>query len=475
MEPNEISELLSSGDPEQIKQGQKALQGLGYYDGAIDGQMGPNTVDAIGKYRTDQEEAAERRTEQLGAKRDIAREENRLEKTATELAPYGAGIAAGLGSDYAYKKAYQNPRAQAGTSDIQTLAGREDIDPEVAERKVRGIKRGGTMRSAGRFGAPLGFLAGAYGTREHVAPQFEDEQTRDIVNSMAAGEQAAGLAAGVHGVLSPGQSVGDPVSEAMIESRAKQARAPSPMAQALAGDQARDITPPETATEGRAALPGPDEAEAQGQSVRRSDRAKELARTANIKGRSKLTKTEALDAVRKTVTEDEQARTAVARELNVKPGPNYLQRISKALDDLGPKGAAAVAAALGYDAIRGEAEAEAGTGQPTDAGASMAEALAGGTAAGGAAYGTMKGAQKGAESLGNLASRYAPGAARVAGRAFPPAAAALTAYDLATMPQESVPEDVGRARHERAQGLVNPLGRGRNQQASPMARALAGQ
>jgi len=297
-----------------------------------------------------------------------------------------------------------------------------------------------------------------------MATQMEEGEGQDLLNAGSIGLAAAGATNLGEGVV---RSLTSPDQEASQPSR---------MAQALAGDQARDITPPQTPTEGRTALPAPEEAEAQGQSVRRSDRAKELTRVANVKGRSKLNKAEALNAVRETVEKDQKARTAVAKKLSemgydTKPGPKYLERISKALDDLGPKGAAAIAGLVAYDAIRGDAEAADGE----QSGGSMAEALLGSTAAGGAAYGGMKGLEK----AGELAARYAPGAMRMLGRAAGPVGAGLTAYDAYNAfqnadidpgPKYPTTRDIASA--YRQQQMPDPREAGTGRQASPMVRAL---
>ncbi len=42
MDPKTIAQLIASGDKEQIKEAQRQLQALGYYQGAIDGSLGKN-------------------------------------------------------------------------------------------------------------------------------------------------------------------------------------------------------------------------------------------------------------------------------------------------------------------------------------------------------------------------------------------------------------------------------------------------
>jgi len=257
---------------------------------------------------------------------------------------------------------------------------------------------------------------------------------QDIMTALSALAAGTGVGVAEKGLASannPGVSpnAGD---IATIESQSinpRRNQPPSRMAQALAADQARDVTPPQKPSEGRTQLAAPESEEAPEKRRPNAERARSAARAAGVGDAGR--KADNIKAAKDVIRNNEQARTAVAKELGVKPGPKYLERISKALDDLGPKGAAVVAAMLGYDAIRGDAEAsqgevEAGTGNVAQRGGSMAEALAGGTAAGGTAYGAIKGTEK----MGELAARYAPGVARVAGRAFPLVAGALTAYDI---------------------------------------------
>jgi len=290
-----------------------------------------------------------------------------------------------------------------------------------------------------------------------MATQMEEGEGQDLLNAGSIGLAAAGATNLGEGVV---RSLTSPDQEASQPSR---------MAQALAGDQARDITPPQTPTEGRTALPAPGEEDAPEERVRNSVKARRAARAAGVGDAGQKAKN--IAAAKEVVAKDEAARTAVAKELNVKPGPKYLERISKALDDLGPKGAAAIAGLVAYDAIRGDAEAADGE----QSGGSMAEALLGSTAAGGAAYGGMKGLEK----AGELAARYAPGAMRMLGRAAGPVGAGLTAYDAYNAfqnadidpgPKYPTTRDIASA--YRQQQMPDPREAGTGRQASPMVRAL---
>jgi len=484
---------------------QERLQEQGFYQDEIDGVWGPATAAAFKAQELSQAQDQgptdnEVRLKELELAGD-EREEQQEEKAEQEspigiarrvgatlgapLAGYGLGRwGIGGGLNYAADKAQEarneslakaaeNRRSGLATRD-GALAGAQRsgaLPPRNSFLRIGGRMLPHTIAGGGMIGKGAAVMAGM---EENAPPVREDTDMATALGLMGTGagilERGAGYA------TSPGVSP-DAGDISIIESNQLRRNAQaSPMAQALAGDQAREITPPQTPTEGRTALPAPEEAEAQGQSVRRSDRAKELTRVANVKGRSKLNKAEALNAVRETVEKDQKARTAVAKKLSemgydTKPGPKYLERISKALDDLGPKGAAAIAGLVAYDAIRGDAEAADGE----QSGGSMAEALLGSTAAGGAAYGGMKGLEK----AGELAARYAPGAMRMLGRAAGPVGAGLTAYDAYNAfqnadidpgPKYPTTRDIASA--YRQQQMPDPREAGTGRQASPMVRAL---
>src|SRR6185503_5178542 len=119
MDPREIARMLASGDAEQIKAAQRALQGLGYYQGKIDGVIGEGekslTRAAAESFRRDAEAqaardadkaAAETRTRGLEAEAEAAKAKlrstevendptNRIVKMGTEVAPYAVGVGAG--------------------------------------------------------------------------------------------------------------------------------------------------------------------------------------------------------------------------------------------------------------------------------------------------------------------------------------------------------------------------------------------
>lgn len=121
-------------------------------------------------------------------------------------------------------------------------------------------------------------------------------------------------------------------------------------------------------------------------------------------------------------------RGAVAKALGVNNGPNLGNRLATAVKDMASKRgvtsvlAPVAAGAVAYDAMRSPSMADDGTmSEP----ASVGESAAVGAGAAGATAAGIKGGSK-------LAAALAPTMlGRVAARAFPPAAAALGAYDVA--------------------------------------------
>jgi len=476
MEPNEISKLLSSGDPEQIKQGQKALQGLGYYDGAIDGQMGPNTIGAVKQYRTDS--LAKSEAEATQSENDPV---NQAVRFGTDVGPYAGGALLGWLGARGTRKFLDSADKRQGRM-AEALAQDESLSPEAAKRGVSRMGRRRAIRNVGQFAAPATLFGTAALLRDWAERPETSEDLSETLNTVASAEQGAGTVMGALQLKDApkrfGESPNSPVDIARIETRTEQARAPSRMAEALANNQARDITPPQTPTEGRTALPAPDSERAPSTKMRNSDRVYKAAQAARVPGRANMNTTQRIEAVRKRINDlSPTERADVAEALGEsRKGPNLTKRITNALDRVSKPGVSAIAGAMAYDAIRGDAEArpvEAGSGQMAQSGPSMAEALAGATAAAGGTYASMKGTEK----LGAMASRYAPGVARVAGRAFPPAAAALTAYDLYNLAQEHQPEtEAGTGRVARREPTPRELNakqlRQRHLQHRAMLRAL---
>jgi len=285
----------------------------------------------------------------------------------------------------------------------------------VGHRQAAGIEarqagmaaRGQASMSAGRRYAPYAarsmlFLPEGYYLRNSVAPTIASETGRDLTSAAGTGMMLAGgglLGEGAVKALTP-QDRGGPRLPAPPTP-------PAPAAPAAAA--AAPATPSPTG-------PRP-----------HADRLISAARAAGAKG--PLTKATAASYLETNLNPENRA--AAAAELGIKPGRNFASRISTAVRNMAnTRGVSSVllpvaAGAMAYDAASSEAEA---------AGATPAEATGRGALAGGAAAGTTYGISKLAPYAMDAISKTPLG--RVAARALPPAAAALTAYDIGNMAAE---------------------------------------
>jgi hypothetical protein len=264
-----------------------------------------------------------------------------------------------------------------------------------------------TMSTARRF-APYAarsmlFLPEGYYLRNHVAPDIESETGRDLVRAGGTGMMMAGgglVGEGAKLSLTPQARGGGRVPAAPPS--APPAAPVSPGAQAPAASPGPQGTPP--------AAPRPN-----------ADRLVAAARAAGAKG--PLTKATAATYLETNLTAANRA--AAAAELGIKPGRNFSSRISTAVRNMAStRGISSTllpiaAGAMAYDAVAGDAEAS---------GADATTMRGRGALAGGVAAGTAYGGAKLAPYAANAISKSALG--RVALRAVPPAAAALTAYDI---------------------------------------------
>jgi hypothetical protein len=384
---------------------QRELKQQGYYSGQIDGQMGKDTSDAV----TRRDNSINSRNSVKVSENNRAAEESkndpvaRLTKTATEVAPYVGGIGAGTAiGHYGFGRPYGTMDA-ADKASGSKLARALDIDPAAKEQQLNRMGSARNMRNAAQFAGPAALGAAGYATRNYMAPMFSDPQMQDIVKSIGAGENAAAMTLGVHQLadtLRRGNPI-DPVDEAKIRSDAMRSRS-GPLAKALAGEAA--AAGPEVAS-AASAVP---EAAAPRPGTLKYMQAE--AKRLELKGYSKLGKTELAAKLAEAMAEHGAKRTvgkrvASAAAKAVKPGI------------LAPVAAGAAA----YDAMRSPSMAEDGTmSEP----ASVGESAAVGAGAAGATAAGIKGGSK-------LAAALAPTmVGRIASRAFPPAAAALTAYDV---------------------------------------------
>jgi hypothetical protein len=222
---------IDISDPEAVKGVQQWLRAQGLYTGPIDGQWGPATTNAIKSLR---DEAAARQAQTIEAqKQSQALEQqrlqteatkaandpvNRLTRMGTEVAPYAAGLT--LGGLKSYLSGRSAVRSDAAIAEAANrLANAQGVTPQAARDELNRLT---TRRIRGKAGgflpAALAFGAGAV-TRDVIAPQFSDKQTRDIINAVGTGENAAGLGMTVGAVsnLMRADPI-DPVTRARIMS-----------------------------------------------------------------------------------------------------------------------------------------------------------------------------------------------------------------------------------------------------------------
>jgi hypothetical protein len=374
-------------DPAQVKALQNFLKSRGYYSKGLDGKWGGDTVEAVKALRGDlQAESVNRRAEAeaRAAENSPAAEATRA---ATKFGPYVAGAGIGYGISRGMKKGFDAKDVeQKGV--VSRLAADKSVNPIIAEQSLKAENRKRMMRTGAQFLAPAALAGISEVTRRYIAPQFQDERTREYVNLGATAEQAAGGTLAVKQLIDLGtrSSPNDPVDEARIRSRAAEARGDPYTVSAKAKSPA-------------AAPSGPDPAR---MAELRAKRVADLR--AEAKAMSLHSSGTKDDLVRRIAEAPPAATTAKPKRL--------------------PKGKAGLlapfaAGAIAYDAATEDAEA---------AGLGEAETQGRGVAAGAGAAGLTAGASKLAPYAISAASKSMLG--RAALRAVPPAAAALTAYDI---------------------------------------------
>lgn len=413
-------DAIDTNNPAQVKQLQDVLKKRGLYTGAIDGKWGGGTTDAAKALRAElgQADEAKARAREADAKISentrIANDPaNAAIRGAAEIAPYAAGAGVGAGVGVAGARGLSAMDARQADA-VRRLAQNLAISGPVAERQMTRMAGPRNLRTGAQFLAPAAMLGSAEYIRSNVAPNFEDPETRKWVNLGANADQGAGLGLLAHQLVDLKNRIGspnDPEAEAMIRTRAL----PPESRPAIAQPETIDITPerPPAVVEGPkpiAALPPP-EADVQppvAPTRQHSERVISAARAAGASG--PLTKETAAAWVASNMTADN--RSAVARELGVKPGPNFVSRISSTLKTMAStRGASALAgpaaaAALALAASPNEARAADGS-----EGGSTADALTrAGTAAGVAA-----GANKAMNYVSPLARGLLGAAGEIAG------------------------------------------------------------
>jgi hypothetical protein len=373
---------VNVNDPAAVKALQGFLRSRGYYSGPIDGKWGGGTIEGVKTLRGDLQTQARTKLETAEAGVETEREKNSWSRFAQEFGPYGVGAVGGGVAGYGMTRKFDAVDARRA-DEVSRLAKAKDINPVIAENRLKTINRGRVMRAGTQFVGPAAMLGAAQFTRDVIAPNV-DEGTRRYVDLAANAEQGAGI--GMAAMLAKDAitrtSKVDAVDDARIRSRAAEAR----------GD-------PYTVSS-KAAAPG--------KAVSQADAATE-ARLAGLRARTASDLRTELRAAKLPVT-------GVKEDL--------VQRLAKL-----PKAsllAPFAAGAIAYDAETGDAEA---------AGASEAEAQGRGAVAGAGAAGATYGVMKAAPRIAGAMARSPLG--RVAMRALPVAGGALAAYDIGSYVAES--------------------------------------
>lgn len=361
---------ININDKEQVKGLQQFLKTRGYYNGPIDGKWGGGTTEGAVKLRGDLQNAANTNLE-ISRNQVTASDPTRNAiRGATEFGPYavGAGVGAVGGHYMAKGMTAEAARQRAETARI---AADKDIAGSVGVKKIRQMERARRLRTGGQFLAPAALLGSAELIREHVAPKFDDPETKKWINLGANADQGAGLGLLVHQLADMRRRFGSPADqadEALIETRAQAPR--------NALDAAK---PPASPEEAPAAPKTPNSA-----------RLIAAARAAGATG--PLTKQGAADFL---AANPGKATGAVAKALGVSNGPNLSSRIANAVKTMAStRGASSIAlpllaGGLAYELAGEPAEAADGSG----AVATPANRLAAAGTAAGTAYGVNKLAQ----------------------------------------------------------------------------------
>lgn len=384
MDPNQIAQMLASGDPKKVKEAQVTLQALGY-PVKPDGKLGDATSAAVAAYRRDAatNAATARDTAASEAAAKTAENDpvNRLTKLGTEVAPYGVGVGVGTGVGHAFGKAFQNLDEKSGAQ-VSSLGQASDIDPVIKRQQMNRLMGGRNLRNAAQFAAPA-LLAGAgYATRNYIAPQFSDPSARDIVNSVGTGENAAAATLGVHQTVSSllRGSPYDQTDVARIRSDAlpdDQRRVSPPRSMPLQA-QTIDVAPeaPQAALPPPAAAPTPPSDPIQhGQRLSQA-----VAATGGKPSTSKATNYAALA---KGLTSENMGSVAEALKLPAEANKRTILQRARELTNV--RGTSAwllpmAAAGAAYEMSRNQAEA--GNGDTSGSSPATAAAVAGGTAFG---------------------------------------------------------------------------------------------
>jgi hypothetical protein len=413
---------IDTANPEAVKSVQNWLRAQGVYRGPIDGKWGKDTLDAVTAVRNDdatrraQDAALQQQAQALEAQRLKTQETqaandptNRLTKMATEATPYGAGL--GVGAIKAVLGAKSFGRQDAAISDAANrLADARNITPGAAESGMNRLLKGRNVSKASAFIPPaLAFGAGAV-TRDVIAPGFSDPGTRDIINSIGTGENAAGLGMTVGAatnLLRPDPV--DAVTRARILSR---------------GTPIEDAVPSPPP-----ALPAPDVPASTGagipyQKIRHSDRAKAAYKAAG--GEGNVTKEQAIDWLETPGNVTKVNRAAVVQELGDGAGKN-LPNTLRILRGTGKYVIPALIAGAAADASYSDAKARGLSDMDAGRNAAM-DATATGVGTGAGLYTANKLLPKIMDSP----------VGKIAGRLALPAAVAYDAYQEATQPN---PED----------------------------------
>ena len=335
-------------------------------------------------------ERIERESREAGERAAAAAKSEKDRRTSLITAgSTAAGLAAGLGGGYAadkYGTAKANSILEGRASEARNLAAAaRSIDPSQPGARARyagiGVAANQTGVTRPRV-APIGGLgvagalgaAGAYSTF-HRAPQAQSDEERAIWTGTGYGEMGAGakmLASSANRYYNPGVTLpADAIAD--INFARQQGAGTGP----IGGYNQAPAAPAPGASPS-----APPAAPVQPGKIPNAQRIVAAARAAGATG--KLTKESAAKYLVRGITDEN--RSAVAKELGIKPGPNFATRVKTAAKTMSKtRGASslflpAVVGGAAYDAATSQAEA-AGSESPRKQGLVSGLTAAGATAA----------------------------------------------------------------------------------------------
>lgn len=292
-------DAVNINDKEEVKQLQRYLQSRGLLPqgkGEIDGVWGGDTTKAAQQLRKEL-------VDNLNTNLEISRNKiiesdpkRNAIRGATEIGPYAVGAGIGALGGHLGAKGF-NAWWDRDAAETKKLAGNPKISGQAGLAQMRGARTARRLGIGGQFIGPAALLGSAEYIREHVAPGYDDPETRKWINLGANAERGAGLGLLAHQLYDLKNRWRTPASledEGLIETRAAAERAAPPPQNAL--DAA-----------GRPPAPAP--------SFKSGAEARRYAAEQGVKLPTKLTAAEAIERAEqlKAATDIAQKGSRVAR------------------------------------------------------------------------------------------------------------------------------------------------------------------